>query len=94
MSELQDTPVRDALLPPGDQADGEVLQDQGGAGQDPQDGVWSGIRLGEMGQEDESDRVKSLDSFVIIKRKKTHSNYIEENLLNILVCLHYTIFYN
>ena len=49
---MQDTPVRDSLLPPGGQTDREVLQDQGGAQQDPQDGLRCGFRLGEMGPED------------------------------------------
>ena len=48
----QNHPVRDPLLPPGDPTDREVLQDQGGAGQDPQDGLRRSLRLGEMGQED------------------------------------------
>ena len=49
---MQDTPVRDSLLPPGGQTDREVLQDQGGAQQDPQDGLRCGFRLGEVGPED------------------------------------------
>ena len=48
----QDNSVRDSLLPPGVQTDGEVLQDQGGAQQVPHDAVRRGLQLGEVGQED------------------------------------------
>ena len=48
----QDNSVRDSLLPPGVQTDGEVLQDQGGAQQVPHDGLRRGLQLGEVGQED------------------------------------------
>ena len=46
----QDNSVRDSLLPPGVQTDGEVLQDQGGAQQVPHLGLRRGLQLGEVGQ--------------------------------------------